>query len=126
MGSQVKRKPYPTISEELRVFSGYLDELSIERAASFYRGFSDEFAEGMTSDRLRDVCRVLLRSLRGGAGSLSDLYLTGPDGKPDDEATTSYHTIMNRIYNFAFRHISPTDRIRFRVKGILGRPQPWV
>ena len=81
------------------LFAQYLYSVRLPQAAEAYKDFARQLENGVTADRLNDICNDVLSSLRAGPMTISDRYITKADGSPDTTETDNYYVLIE--WNFA-------------------------
>ncbi|MBV1780860.1 hypothetical protein KRR55_17235 [Paeniglutamicibacter sp. ABSL32-1] len=94
-------------------FAGYLEKERLPEAARAYDEFARELEAGVSRDRLAEICREVLESLRAGPMTISDRPVTNADGSVNAEATNRFNALIEDLRKFARGHVRGTRRFRW-------------
>lgn len=68
MDGPIKTRSFADASRKMLLFAQYLYSVRLPQAAEAYKDFARQLENGVTADRLNDICNDVLSSLRAGPG----------------------------------------------------------
>ena len=113
MDVPVRTRSFADVSRRMFLFAEYLHSLQLPRAAEAYEDFARQLENGVTTDRLNDICNDVLSSLRAGPMTISDRYITKPDGSPDTTEADNYYALIDELRKFARSNLHRKKNARF-------------
>ena len=89
-----RRDRVVTLSRQMAAFLGRMD---MHPAQSFYLRHADALSAEETMLGRRRIYRTIYSATNTGAGGMSDLYVTKPDGTGDMPATKAFEACLHAL-----------------------------